>query len=272
MFKINLKAIFKSFIKINGVLFAIMGFVAVFIDLSSYFTHWYNALLCIFIILALVFIISLHILFANKKTVFCNINQKEIIVAYGDLFTDTTEIKVIAVNRCFDTEVDDELISINSLHGQWIQKQLHHISVNNLKEQIDSSLKNQGCVGKEIANKSKGSKIRYPVGTIAEVRDGETRYFLVALTEMDEQLNSSCTLDDYCLALSRLMYFFDKKGQGYDMAMPIMGAGLARLNKGEKELLDLIITLIKIHQNEMRGSIKVIVHKELKSKLSIAGL
>lgn len=178
---------------------------------------------------------------------------------------------MIAVNRCFDTEVGD-LISKKSLHGKWLQSQLQDASVKEVEKQIKCSLDSQGCIGTEIAGKEKGNQLRYPVGTIAEVKDGETIFYLLALTEMNEQLNSHCTLEDYTLALSSLMYYFDRKGQGRDMLMPIIGAGFSRLDRGEEELLELMISVIKIHQTEMRGNIKIVVHKDLKSTLSIADL
>ena len=267
--KINLNAILKCFIKISVSIFSLVGFIAVFIDFSSYFTSWFDSTLCIFVVLLLICITSVIItLFVKKKVVFFNKNQKKVVVAYGDIFKEISPIKVIAVNRCFDTEVNDELISINTIHGKWIERS-PDIAI---KEQIENSLKSQGHVGVEVNGKRSGNKLRYPVGTIAEVKDEEVTYFLLALTEMNENLNAHCTLDDYCVAISKLMSHFDQRGQGNDMVMPIIGGGFSRLDRSEEELLVFMIQLIKIRQNEMRGNIKIIVHESLKSVLSIADL
>ena len=269
IFKVNLNAILKCFIRISGIIFSLVGFIAAFIDFSGCFNSWGSAIIYIFIILFLIFIASAVItLFVKRKVVFCSKNQKKLTVAYGDLFEEQSEIKVIAVNRCFDTEVNDDLISIKTVHGKWIKKNPNI----NIEEQIESSLKRQGLVGIEVSEKRLGNKLRYPVGTVAEVKDGKVTYFLLALTEMNENLNTHCTLDDYCIAISKLMSYFDQRGQGNDMAMPIMGSGFSRLDRSEEELLIFMIQLIKIRQNKMRGNIKIIVHESLKSVLSIADL
>lgn len=273
MIKNNFKVIYNYSIKIGGAIFAFLGFVSVFIDISSCFPRWSNAILCILCILVFVVLMAcIYVLTIRKKEVFLSKNQKSLTVSYGDLFEDNSKIKVIAVNRCFDTEVNGELISPQSLHGKWIQQHLKNISVSDLNNQINESLKNQGCKGEFIQDKHKGSQIRYPLGTIAEIYDGEIRYYLLALTEMDSNLNSHCTLEDYCYSISKLMHYYDMHGQGNNMVIPIIGSGFARLDRSEKELLDLMISLIKIHQTDMRGNIKIIVHNKLRSLVPIADL
>ena len=170
MIKNNFKVIYNYSIKIGGAIFAFLGFVSVFIDISSCFPRWSNAILCILCILVFVVLMAcIYALTIRKKEVFLSKNQKSLTVSYGDLFEDNSKVKVIAVNRCFDTEVNGELISPQSLHGKWIQQHLKNISVSDLNNQINESLKNQGCKGEFIQDKHKGSQIRYPLGTIAEI-------------------------------------------------------------------------------------------------------
>lgn len=270
--KINLCGIIHYCIIIGGAIFSLLGFVSVFINIEGCFSNWLDATLCILLVLIAVVIIScIFTLAIREKVIFVNKNQKTLSVGYGDLFTEKAKIKVIAVNRCFDTIVND-LISPKSLHGKLIQDHLSNMSVEELNGKITESLRRQGCKGEEILYKSKGNKIRYPVGTIAELNYGNTCYYLLALTEMDVNLNTYCTLEDYCLAISKLMYYYDKNGQGYEMVLPIMGSGFTRLDRSEKQLLELISSLIKIHYTQMRGNIKIVIYKDLRNVISIANL
>ena len=107
---------------------------------------------------------------------------------------------------------------------------------------------------------------------MSEVKDGEVTSFLLALTEMDKNLNAHCTLDDYCMAISKLMSYFDQRGQGNDMEMPIMGSGFSHLDRSEEGLLAFMVQMIKMRQNAMKVNIKIIVHESLKLVLSIVDL
>lgn len=267
----NKRAINQFFTKLIGSVFSIFGVMATCIDFTKYFPHWYTALLYILIIVIIVYLISTAIVLnLNSKIVFSNKNQKNITVKYGDLFSDNTSIKVIPVNKCFDTEVNEDLISRNSLHGKLIKRELKNIGIDEFREQIEESLSAQNLVGVNVEDKKKGKQLRYPVGTVAEVKDGDITYYLLGLTEMDTELKSHCKIEEYCIAIIELMNYFDKRGQGEDMAMPIMGAGFSRMNRSEKELLECMIALVKAQQSKMRGNVDIVIHEELKSELSIA--
>lgn len=273
MIKSNIKAICGYSMKIGSAIFALLGFLSAFIDISTCFAKHIYAIFCMcLVLLSVVLIAGIYVLKIKEKVVFLSRNQKSLMVRYGDLFEDDSKIKVIAVNRCFDTEVNNGLISSKSIHGKWIQTKLENISVADLKKQIEDSLNSHLYKGETVYNKSKGNQVRYPIGTVAEVHDGATSYYLLALTEMDSNLNCHCTLEDYCYAISELMHYYDRHGQGDTMAIPIIGSGFARLDRSEKELLELMISLIKIYQTDMRGNIRIIVHSKLRTVLSIADL
>lgn len=65
---------------------------------------------------------------------------------------------------------------------------------------------------------------------------------------------------------------YDKNGQGDEMVLPIIGSEFTGLDRSEKQLLELISSLIKIHYTQMRGNIKIVIYKDFRNVISIASL
>lgn len=111
--------------------YSIFRFISVFTPfdsvLSDELSFWTKVFISFLILLGIwiIFILVISAWFGTRKfiEVFEVGNSKHVYVQYGDVFSkdevkkeDTHRNIVIPVNRCFDTLVDDDLVSATTLH------------------------------------------------------------------------------------------------------------------------------------------------------------
>lgn len=246
-------------------------------------------------ILAMIIIIATSIASAIIKT-FCykkkdviSTSQVKLTVRYGDLwriaftnshFKNKKKIVVVGVNTAFDTIVDQNLskvnkplVSINSLHGQWISKmEKQEISINELNTAIQNNLKQQQFKPISILERSKkerGNLDIYRKGTIAIYEHKNTIFYLLAIADFDENNNAQNTRAELTKTIESLIKYYNQKGQGYDIYIPLLGAGLSRTNISAEESLETIISEIKINKSRIHGNINIIVYKKDRNKIAI---
>ena len=269
--RINIKSISGVMAKMWGILFPLYWGVIFSGYFSSIFVTVANSILVIIILILLTFAIStIYVLNVNHRVVFRSITNKSLEVEFGDIFSSNAEIKVIPVNCCFDTVVDDKLIARNSLHGMLIANHLKHIDYELLCNKITLGLSD--IKGNVCSDKTNGKSIRYPTGTIVEIDDGNVIYYLLALTKLDSKNKAYCSEIYYYNAIIHLMNYYDQHGQGKTMAIPNLGAGFSRINQPEQILLEALISAIRMLQSRMRGDIKIIVHDAKRDIISITDL
>ena len=135
---INKSAIFKLACTYTGVVFTFWGFVSLFEPLNGVFqddASFVCKLLIGILVLFAVFIISAiaacwKVLHSNEECLGESSTRNSVYVKYGDMYSPDIVEKgyngkraiVVSVNRCFDTIVDDHLVSHNTQHGQVFQK------------------------------------------------------------------------------------------------------------------------------------------------------
>lgn len=269
--RINFDEILRCMVKILSVIFPLYWSVV----FSGYFLVYFQS-----ITKGILFALLMMIIIAGISTAYTlNICHKEIFrsttncaleVEYGDIFSSDAEIRVIPVNTCFDTIVDEKIISKKSLHGMLISQHLNKLSHIGFCQKLEEKL---GSIeSTEIAERVAGNVVRYPIGTVIEMEDGDITYYLLALTKLDEENHASCSVNDYYQAIISLMDYYDRHGQGRTMAVPTIGAGFSRLNMTEQVLLETLVSTIKMLQGYMRGNIKIVVHSKKKNRVSITNL
>ena len=151
---INKSAIFKLACTYTGVVFTFWGFVSLFNPLDGILPNdisFFCKLLIGFLVLLTVFILSVfvagyYVLSSNQVCLGESLTKKSIYVKYGDMYSPDIIEKgynerravVIPVNRCFDTIVDDHLVSRNTLHGRAFQELYsnHRFTPESLNERI----------------------------------------------------------------------------------------------------------------------------------------
>lgn len=200
----------------------------------------------VFILVMIVSILYLNV----RNSVRIKGHNYSIIVEYGDLLKMDNCKKVINFDECFTTSVGNLPANIkpNSICGQYLQKN-PMIDVQSLINKIQL---------KPTKGKSKyQNKVRYESGKL--VPNGDD--LLLAFAKLDEDgLGRFFSLDEFLDCLSRLWKEIDKYYGQKDVCLPILGAGITRMNGAsltQQELLDIIIASYKLSPHKIKSPYKL---------------
>lgn len=159
-------------------------------------------------------------------------------IKIGDLFDEPGHL-VIGANDVFDTELG-EVIKPSSVQGQFLRR-VYGGDINRLDADIDAVLQNLGVKPTKEPNKKKGKVWRYPVGTTITLGTADRRYFWNAYGYMGNDLKVQSNADAIWNSLTCLWEEVRSKGHGLEVAIPVIGADLARTNLPRMALVKLII-------------------------------
>ena len=214
----------------------------------------------------------------------------------GDLFTHgfgrsrkSKEIVVIPVNTTFDTKVtwayekdSNPLVAKRTLHGRWLTRMRESgIVPEELDKRIEESVRAQGI--EPIAERGLGTspKPEYPIGTTAIIENNRAVFYLLAISRFDEHNNAQSSEELIAQAIEKLLVFYDKRGQGLDLYLPLMGTGMSRAavspgsSGGHSELMshqqsyDLITSTLAKRRSLIHGKVTVVIHRGDKDKLNL---
>lgn len=283
--KLNVKEIYKYATKAAGVLFGVL-------TLSLTFFSWeslritsviYRLVIFVAVLVASIIYALLTVLLKHKNVIWHRGTGK-IQVLYGDIFKDAfpkkhkkSKIIVIPVNTSFDSLVGSGIVSERSIHGQWIrQMEKHGLYQDALDREIEQALIQQNIhATKEIALKDRprGKRKIYPRGTVLQIdwKNG-VRFFLLALSEFDENLNAQCSRKEYMQCIEELIKFYDREGQGDSLYLPLMGTGLSRVNIEEQVALSIIVNMFRLNQDRIHGEVNIVVFNKTKNHVSMFDL
>lgn len=280
--KINLKYIGNLGVKIAGSLFSLLTLWLTFVSWDDMgITSKCSRLLILIAIILASAIIAVVSLFVKRSALVWEQGTGKIKAIYGDIIKISfpkkdkgEKIVVIPVNTCFDTIVGDGVVSAKTIHGQWIKNMNKHgVSTAKLDEIIDQAIIEQGLQPTKVytqKEKSKGKLVRFPIGTVLPIAgvNGLT-YYLLALSEFDENLNAQCSKEDFVGCIQSLISFYDKNGQGNPAYLPLMGTGLSRVNISQSESLNIIVNMLKLNRDKIHGELDVVVYSKEKNMVSI---
>lgn len=162
-----------------------------------------------------------------------------IAIAIGDVLDQVGNV-VIGSNDTFDTTLDEEIIHAQSVQGQLLQR-VFNGNTKDLDEQIESSLVDRSP--DPDPTKTFGKTDRYPIGTVAIVRKGGTRYFLPAVARMSTSTppQTQATVEGVQMALTKAWEEVGRAGQREPVHAPIVGSNLARLGLSRTWLVQMMI-------------------------------
>lgn len=297
-FWINKNFIIKTSWQLVGSIYAIIGLAGMLANLDELilpeFDAWKRILIGIailFILWLVVFIGCCFYYYRTDKICVLNLsNNHHVYIQYGDIFdksiicdknkNPTAEIRniIIPVNCCFDTVVDNDLVSSQKIHGKafcglygtkrYTPQSLYKTIINNLHS------RNIPFVNISVKEKPKGNLKRYPFGTVAEIKvSDEQKFFLLALTEFDNDLHAEIhNRENYMLVLQRLIEYISSRSQGFPTILPLIGGGLPEVCESEQIVLELILDIIKINKNKINCDIHIVVGNNSKKDISILRL
>lgn len=289
---LNLKYIAKQATKWTGGVFSLLGLASTFVSLNDILddnmSFWCRLLISVSILAGVwvgTFICCAIYLRYKRRIEILEVNSgHHVYVQYGDIFSEDEVLEpdkrrniVIPVNRCFDTLIDDDLISSTSLHGIAMRK-IYGYGVydrSSLNEQIQVSLSQQESQTESLdrQGKRKGNLCRYPIGCVSEIQvSPQCTFFFLGLTTLDKDLKASVTDDDYVVALMKLLEFCNRRSQGFPVVLPLIGGGLSRTAKDERDILEYIVKLIKLNRNLVNSDIHIVVRENGKGSIAITDI
>ena len=213
--RINRQVILRRAWTWTGIAMTVLCFMALFVPMTGLIPEEWHivckvligcvAFFILFVLLA--FASAVRVLFTNKVCVLTKAGH-HVYVQYGDVFSPEVVGKgysdkrkiVINVNRCFDTIVDDHLVSHNSLHGKLFQRFYDEgkFDEESLNKTIQDSLAGKPYQLLTTAVKPKGNLRRYEAGTVAELKDDDqVSYYLLGISTFDENLNAQTIMPDF---------------------------------------------------------------------------
>jgi hypothetical protein len=244
-------------------------------------------LLCIPVLSFL--ISSLLILFVFKTKRIWSQGKNSVSAFYGDLMDKAFPKKkhencivVIPVNDTFDTIVDQPsektahpLVSETTIHGMWLNEYLKHFKLmpNELDNRIFKNLEINGYKPVSVLNrlkKPRGNLKRYNLGTVVEIDgDNGVLFYLVAISNFNEINNAHSTKKEIRDAIDSLFDFYDSKGQGEPLYLPLIGTGSSRARLTHKQSLNTIKACVLTGEKTINGAVNIVVYNKDKDKISI---
>jgi hypothetical protein len=222
----------------------------------------------IFILLIFVLVIVFLYKWYSKNEMFFQsfkINNTLIEVKIGDIFNEEG-FKVIPFNEYFDTLVDDEIISSNSLNGIFLSDKLHSNEVEEFKSFIEAK-KEQSIEKNE--SRFKGNREKFEIGTMIKYND----FLCFAFSKFDEYNRAYLSYKDYIIFLFKLWSEVDKVYSQRDVCIPLIGSGITRFDNNnieEEDLLKTILWTFKLSGVKLESSakIKIIISENKKEKIN----
>jgi len=228
----------------------------------------------IFILILSLIYIYFWLMANSSKSINIKINKSTVVIKEGDLFKENG-LKVITFNEYFDTNVNDKIISKNSINGIFLNTYL--------KESIDifdSFIKNNIHKKNEVESKKNrekdgGKNLKYKIGTTLVY---ENEYILTAFTMFDDDNMAYLTMPNY---INFLISFWDEINIVYakkDVVVPILGSGITRI-KGHKEisneeLLNIMLWTFKISEMRFKHPAKliIVIHKSIMNQINLLNI
>ena len=224
------------------------------------------------------FIIILVIIYAYMWHKANNLTQRKLIIGnsnviirIGDLFKET-DLKVIAFNEYFDTQVDERIIASRTLNGKFINEY-----VNNIVE-LDKSIEDDPILIPQRltmnTTRTSGKKQKYKLGSVHEYNG----YLLTAFTRFDNDNRAFLTMQDY---INCLLNFWDQLDIIYanrSVVLPLIGTGITRFkdcdnnatNMTEQEKLDILLWTFKVSRIKFNypTELTIVIHSSIQDKIN----
>lgn len=196
---------------------------------------------------------------------------------FGNRSIKKKNIVCIPVNTTFETKITTQteqeqkpLVSENTLHGKWLRRWMEAgNTIKELDKRIDENIKMQELKPISEALAENGKKRCYPIGSIVNIETDNAIYYLLAISDFDKNNNARSEKEKIETALKKMLEFYDCKGQGYDLYLPLVGTGRSRAGLSYRESYDLIKKVLLENEGQIQGHITIVAQTEVLRKLSI---
>lgn len=190
------------------------------------------------------------------------IDDSEIDIQEGNIFSekifdDPNVVKVFAFNEYFDTLVDNNVISENSLNGQFIKKKV--VNVKQLDERMASdNFLSHYHVG-DNEERASGKKAKYALGSIFKYSES---VFLTALTHFNDKNEAYLSIQDYVRFLINFWDQVDSLYANRTVVITLFGSGITRLENhtfNNTQILQIILWTFYIRRIKFKKPAKFVI-------------
>ena len=216
------KELFKSYLAVLSVISLITSFGLIVFSLPDDFIVRVVVDIVILVLLVVIFF-AMWIQANLQKNASLNFNNSIIEVKAGDIFSEP-ELKVIAFNEFFDTQVDEKIISSKTLNGIFLKQRQDKIDKIDHAIENDERVKSRAIIPDD--NRFAGKKERYELGTVCQFKD----YLLVAFSKFDKDNRAYLKLRDYIECLITFWNEVDIIYTGRSVSIPLLGYGITRFH------------------------------------------
>lgn len=201
-----------------------------------------------------------------------NAIQSKIKIFFGDIFIHPGII-TIGVNDFFDSIVDDNHISSNSLHGKMLK---NYWSANTIEwdKQVTQQLQEFTEI-EEVDRSSSAKTKRYNVGTTVVTTSNNHKFLCTALSKTNiETLECNVTPKDFYFAISEMLKKARSVCSGEELNIPLIGSGLSRTGIKENIIIDVILLAIfeESKNRKITDTINIILPKEKKKDINLVNI
>jgi hypothetical protein len=260
------RRVFKEFLGVTSVISTVLSLVLIFFTIPAQVKLWLAGVF--FLSLAGIYIFLWH-RSNTLQEVELEIEGSTVTVKSGDLF-EQPGFKAIAFNEFFDTEVDEKIISSQSLNGIFVKKYFPE-STFSLNEYIENyHFEDSEILEKDVERRS-GKKTRYSVGSVCVYND----YLLAAFSKFDENNRARLTMPEY---LGFLITFWDRVNRVYaqnNVSVPIFGSGITRIKEhrgiSDEDLLKIMLWTFRISEMRFKypAKLTIVIHKDKIKKINL---
>lgn len=260
--------------------------LATFINISDFYksnnliNHIFKVIITFLVIYFLTFGYTLLYYHLKSRVVYFKYSSFEVSGTYGNILDYIGASKVnliVPVNSCFDTKIDDSVISTNSLHGKVIKFLYDNnlVSQTDLDKKIKRSLEDQNISPVNIGNdvkkggKSVGNYNRYPIGSTAFVDIDNVRYHFIALSIIENNKNAVTSDQDYLTVLNAIVDNCFRNSHGNPIYLPLVGSGLSKLNYNHQQQLEFMVKYFMLRKTKLISDVEIVIRKEDGDTISI---
>ena len=287
---INKGYISKIASAITGGFYALLGFIGTLVPLdeilSDKMSMWIRGIISAAILIGIwvccFVVVSIYMTRKNRFKVLSANNGHALYLQYGNIF-DANEVIdssqrrniVVPVNRCFDTHVDNHIVSAQTVHGATFSSLYASgkYTEESLSMTIGNLLKNTNYESLSEEEKPEGNRRRYPVGTVVDLPGyGNEHFFLWALSTFDCNLKAHTSMQEYALAVQKLIESCNEESEGFPVVLPLVGTGLSRTKKDQQDVLKYLINAFRINKAEINCDIHIVVRNDIKNEIAIMNI
>ncbi len=196
-----------------------------------------------------------------------------VVVEVGDLF-ETDSHLVVGFCDTFDTAVDGRgVVNASSVQGQLLSR-LYNGDTRQLDKELGSALSRTRPASVERRDgKTRGKLSRYAIGTVAVLGARPRLVFAVAYSRLGNDLVARSSSEDLWFSLGRLWDAVYRHAEHESLAIPLLGAGLSRLDfLDEESILRLILLSFVTRSREQRicRELRIVVRRPALERIDLA--